>query len=131
MNAQTSEQKEKKVAKRKIAKKKGDGLQEFVNHKPEAKPKKEKKSKEPKTPAQWLETYTKNELSTSGAVQVTRLLMKGASLEECVQLATSIGSLKNSKWGQSKSSIKSHLKFLASKKCQIQDLGNENFKVSA
>ena len=42
-----------------------------------------------------------------------------------------VNSLKNSKWGQSKTSIRQHLKFLAAKKCEIVDMGDEVFKVQA
>ena len=121
MNAQTTETK-KKTAKRVKAVVKENET-----------PKKTKKPKEPKTSAEWLESYTKNELSTSGAVQITRLLTResGASLQECIELASQIGALKNSNFGRTKSSIKSHLRWLALRSCVVEDLGDERFRVTA
>ena len=51
-------------------------------------------------------------------------------MDECVAKATEYGAKKGSKFGSTKSSIRSHIRYLASKKCEIIDLGDDRFKVT-
>jgi len=97
------------------------------------------KSKADKKPAKepdsqtWLQKYIADP-EASGAKLITSLLCResGATIDECVAKATTYGQKKNppSRWGQSKSSIRSHIRYLASKNCEIIDLGDDRFKVT-
>ena len=89
--------------------------------KQEEKPK-SKAPKKPASPQEWLHSYIKEgQLSTSSAKQVTFLLTRGATIEECIQRATEIGEMKQSSWGRTKSSIKSHISFLKGKGVKVDE----------
>jgi hypothetical protein len=73
---------------------------------------KEKKVKEPKTPAQYLADYI--EKKDSCAAEVTKQMIKGATLDQLVATATTFNMKqdKGHKWGQKTGELRSHFRWL-------------------
>ena len=93
-----------------------------------------KTPKKPDTPKEWLEKYiSQGEQTTSGAKLCTYLLTnkEGANIQYLIQRCSEIASMKQSNWGKTSSSIKSHLRFLKQKGCKIEELEKDVFRVSA